>query len=138
MLLLSLELLIQQPFIFDAVWNRRMKNISTIPAMVLLHPFIHSGNLTHARQNWSKQMEGRLLHDSLYLHSIYICTTHSMAKMTITLLYQLVFIVIFAIEYRVKICILCRYREFWRSWPSICFDQFCLACIKLWNMKNLF
>ena len=132
MLLLSLELLIQQPFIFDAVWNRRMKNISTIPAMVLLHPFIHSGNLTHARQNWSKQMEGRLLHDSLYLHSIYICTTHSMAKMTITLLYQLVFIMIFAIEW---IHLLCRYRE---SWPSICFDQFCLACVKLWNMKNLF
>ena len=64
--------------------------------------FIHSSNLTHARQNWSKQMEGRLLHDSLYLHSMYICKTHSMAKMTITLLYQLVFIVIFAIEYRVN------------------------------------
>ena len=95
-----------------------MKNISTIPAMVLLHPFIHSGNLTHARQNWSKQMEGRLLHDSLHLHSMYICTTHSMAKMTITLLYQLVFIVIFAIEYRVKIYILGQFHA-WDNYTSI-------------------
>ena len=72
----------------------------------------------------------------LYIYIVNVFTLYSMAKITINTNWYSKVIVIFAIECVVQMYILCRYRESWRSRPSICFDQFCLACVKLLEWMN--